>query len=211
MGPDFHRAGQEPGRPLDKAVLPRRSPRLGRRSVGGWGAVGVQPFRWDVHPRRNGVRARVLSQIRLRPSRLHPRAQRPLCRTHWRLAAPRRCHRGQSRERREGPAQRRARIGVSRWGLRLVPADLREQNRLRRPDRIRQNRNRIRSADRADGVHRCAGIATVPHPRELAGETTGAATAPSRDPSGDVRFPVRAQRVLPAEPAAADQDRHAGA
>ena len=31
------------------------------------------------------------------------------------------------------------------------------------------------------------------------------------DPAGHVRFPVRAERVLPAQPAAADQDRHAGA
>ena len=54
-------------------------------------------------------------------------------------------------------------------------------------------------------------ITAVPHPRELVGEAAGAAAAPSRNPAGDVRLPVRAQRVLPAQRAAADQDRHAGA
>ena len=209
--PDLHRAGQEPGRPLDQAVFPRRGARSRRRSVRRRRAVGVQPFRWNVHPRRARLRARVLSQIRLRPSRLHPRALRPLRRTAGRLAAPGRCHRSQSRERRESPAQWRARVGVSRWGLRLVPADLRKHNRLRRQDRIRQNRNRIRSADRADGVHRRAGVAAVPHPRQLAGEAIGSRAASGRDPADHFRVPVRAQRVLPAQPAAADQDRHAGA
>ena len=67
--------------PLIKRYFRAEVHGLGRHSVRRRRAVGVQPFRRDVHPRRARLRARVLPQVRLRPSRLHPRALRPFCRT----------------------------------------------------------------------------------------------------------------------------------
>ena len=143
--------------------------------------------------------------------------------THWlttgsssgrsrRVAAPRRCHRGQPRERRQGAAMRRGRVGVPWRGLRLVPADLhRERDRLRRPHRLCQNRDRDRRADRADGVDRCAGNPVVPCPRRFVGQAAGSDAGAHGDPA-DQHSGSRSgfQRVLPAEPATAHQDRHAG-
>ncbi len=69
--------------------------------------------------------------------------------------------------------------GVPGRRLRLVPADLHgERHRLRRQHRLRQDRDRDRRADRADGVDRWPGNPIVPCPwrfdRQAAGPHTGA-------------------------------------
>ena len=131
-----------------------------------------------------------------------------------RLLQEDRLHQRQPRERRRGAALRRPCRGVPRRRLRRVPADaFGEQDRLRRPHRLRQGRAQRGRADRADRRRRRSGDPDLPDPRDLAGQAPRADRTPgAREDRADlVRFPVRPEPGRPAEHSAARQDHHAGA
>ena len=171
VGSRVHPADQELGGPGHQAVLPRRGPRSGlhaRPPAARWWcrttpAACSPPTCWSSRRRSTTSSASTGPSTPWRTTAIFVG---PLSA----MAAPRRRHRGQPRERREGVASRRGRAGVPRRRLRLVPADLhRERDRLRRPHRLRPDRDRDRRADRADGVDRRAGNTVVPRPRRLDG------------------------------------------
>ena len=128
------------------------------------------------------------------------------------LAAPRRRHRGQPGERREGAALRRARA----W---CFPAAT--TTHTGRPSRTRSTSPAgpdISGPPSKPVCRSCQWCRSARRRSQLfltrgnwLAKRLGTAAAASRDPAGHLRLPVRVQRVLPAQHAPADQDRHAGA
>ena len=87
----------------------------------------------------------LLRHIRVPPPALHPRPLWRVLHAVARIPGPDRSHPCQPGKRRQGIALRRGRFGVSRRGLRRVPADAEpERHRLQRPHRVRQGRRRNR-------------------------------------------------------------------
>ena len=89
------------------------------------------------------------------------------------------------------------------------PTTADKRDRLQWQDGIREHRDRGWRPDRALGVDRRAGEPTLPDPRQRTGQTAGSDQGAHGDPPHHVRLPVRVQRSHPAQPAAADEDRHA--
>ncbi len=127
--------------------------------------------------------------------------------------APGRLRRGHPRERRGGARARRGDHRLPRWRLRQLPADPEaERHRLRGPHRLRPHRAGGRRTDRARGEHRRPGAAAVPLARRAAGQVAAAGEAHAhRLHAGGAGLPVRTDLRVPAQPAAAHQDRHPGA
>ena len=207
-GPDRARDGHHAA--LPQALLPLGGARAGEPAPRR-GPAGVQPLRRHVADGRADPVGGLLREARLRPAAVHAEPRHARGRADRRLLQEDRLHQRQPRERRRGAAVRRPCRGVPRRRLRRIPADaVGEQDRLRRPHRLREGRAERRRADRADGRHRRSGDPDLPDPRHLAGQATRAdrAVGPRQDRADLVRLPVRAEPGGPAEHSAARQDHH---
>jgi hypothetical protein len=208
MGPRRHRAGRKSARPRHQAVVSRRGAQHRERPGDRWGARGVQSLGRHVDPGRVDLLAGLLRQVRLRPPGLHPGPLRPVHGPAGRLAAPPRRDRGEPGKRRRCPAFGRGRVGLPGRRLRLLPVHLqREHHRLRRPHRLRQDRHRSGGTDRAHRVHRRPGDPAVPDPRQLAGAQVATHQGPDQHSASELRLPVRSERDLSTQSAAAGSSR----
>ena len=130
---------------VPQAVLPLGGARAGEHAARR-GAAGVQPLRRHVPDGRADPRRRLLPEARLRAAAVHAEPRHADDGTDGRLLQEDRLHQRQPRERRRGAAVRRPRRRVSRRRLRRVPADaVGEQDRLRRPHRLREGRPQRRA------------------------------------------------------------------
>src|SRR5882757_9706711 len=212
MGSRPHRTGDGLDPAADQGLPPRRGARP-RRLPAGRRAGGVEPLRRAVRHGRPRVRDRLLREVRLRPAGLHAQPRHHLHRADGRLLQEDRLHPRQPRERRRGAALGWRGRRLPRRRLRRLPTDdLGEQDRLRRPHRLRAGGAERRCADRAVGVDRRAASTVVPVPRRVAGQGGAAGQAHAgQDPAHLVRLSVRLVGGASGQRAAADQDRHAGA
>ena len=193
------------------ALVPGRGAQHGQRPRGGAGAAGRQPHRRQHGARGDHPAARLLDLLRRRAGLLPARPQ-PGARLAGRaVPAPLRRDGRLARARASAPCRSGAAVLVFPGGDWEVhrPSLGGQQDRLRRPQGLRQAGALRERADRPGGHDRRPGDGALPQPRRLAGEADPGrqAPAPEGDPDLD-RAALGPQRRRPARahPAAGEGD-----